>query len=97
MFIKKDLIIKNCYIGCPNMTGVEEEDLNIFAPRVLDDFYQYNYPVVTEALGLGTELDSMTRMMAVLPYVAEHFGLDKNDILKAWTAEFGLMRMMRET
>jgi len=83
-------------MGCPNMTGVKEEDLGIFAPRVLDDFYQYNHALLSEALGFDTEPNSMTRMMAVLPYVAEHYGLDKNHLLQNWTAEFGLMRMMRQ-
>jgi len=83
-------------MGCPNMTGVKEEDLGIFAPRVLDDFYQSNHPVLSEALGIGSEPDSMTRMMAVLPHVAEHYNLDRNDLLQNWTSEFGLMRMMRQ-
>ena len=84
-------------MGCPNMTGVKEEDLAFFAPRVLDDFYQYYHPKLLEILKLDAESDNMTRMMAVLPYVAEHFGLDKNDILQNWTADFGLMRMRNGT
>lgn len=94
MFIDKDLIIKNCNIGCPDMTGVEEEDLAIFAPRVLEDFYQHNHPILSEALGIGDEADAVTRVMAVLPYVADHYGLDRNDILQQWTSEYGLMHMM---
>lgn len=97
MFIEKDLIIKNCNMGCPNMTGVEEEDLAFFAPRVLDDFYRCPHPLLIETLGLDDEADNMTRMMAVLPYIAEHFGLDKNDILQNWTSEFGLMHMKNGT
>ena len=84
-------------MGCPNMTGVKEEDLAFFAPRALDNFYQYYHPKLLEVLGLDTEANNMTRMMTVLPYVAEHFGLDKNDILRNWTADFGLMRMRNET
>ena len=84
-------------MGRPNMTGVKEEDLAFFAPRVLDDFYKHYHPKLSEVLGLDTEANNMTRMMAVLPYVAEHFGLDKNDILRNWTADFGLMRMRNET
>ena len=97
MFIKKDLIIKNCNMGCPNMTGVKEEDLGIFAPRVLNDFYRYHHSGLLRAMNFDEPPDRMTRMMAVLPYVAEHYGLDKNDILQNWTSEFGLMHMRNGT
>ena len=97
MFIQKDLIIKNYYVCVPQMTGVKEEDLGIFAPRMLDDFYQYNHVVLNETLGIGSEPNSITRMMAALPYVADHYGLDKNELLQNWTSEFGLMRMRNET
>ena len=97
MFIEKDLIIKNCNMGRPNMTGVKEEDLGVFAPRALDDFYAHNHPTLSEALGIGSEPDSTTRMMAVLPYVADHYGLDRNELLQHWVSDFGLMRMRNET
>jgi len=84
-------------MGCPDMTGVEVEDLNIFAPRVLDDFYRYNHALLSAKLGFDTEPDSMTRMMAVLPYVAEHFGLDKDTILTNWSLEYGIMRLKNVT
>ena len=96
MFIEKDLIIKNCNMGCPNMTGVKEEDLAFFAPRVLDNFYRYCHPRLLEVLGLEDDAGKMTRMMTVLPYVAEHYGLDKNELLQNWTSEFGLTRMMND-
>jgi len=92
--ILRKLFGKAIHMGCPNMTGVKEEDLGIFAPRALDDFYEHNHPALSEALGIGSEPDSITRMMAVLPYVAEHYNLDRNDLLQNWTSEFGLMRMM---
>ena len=96
MFIEKDLIIKNCHMGCPNMTGVKEEDLGIFAPRALEDFYQHNHPVLCEALGIGSEPAPVTRIMAVLPFIADHYGLDRNELLQNWTSEFGLMHMMNK-
>ena len=64
---------------------------------MLDNFYQHNHPVLSEALGIGVEPDSMTRMMAVLPYVAEHYDLDKDKLLQFWTTEFGLTRMRNST
>ncbi len=97
MFIQKDLVIKNYYVCVPQMTGVKEEDLGLFAPRTLDDFYQYNHIVLNETLGIGSEPNPTTRMMAALPYVAEHYNLDKNELLKSWTEEFGLARMMRDS
>ncbi len=97
MFIEKYLIIKDCNLGCPNMTGVKEEDLGIFAPRVLNNFYEYNHKVLSEELGIGSEPDGMTRLMAVLPYVAEHYNLNKDELLQNWISEFGLLRMREIT
>jgi hypothetical protein len=96
MFIEKDLIIKNCNMGCPRMTGVKEEDLDIFAPRCLDDFYCYHHPLFCDTLGLGDDSKGIPQMMAALPYVAEHYNVDKQALLEKWTAEFGLFRMRND-
>jgi len=92
---KESLIICNINLGRPRKLNDVEADLAWMAPPTLDGFYTNNYPALYEAMGLGSEPDSMTRLMAVLPHLAKYYGIDKDALLEAWTAEYGMAHLRK--
>jgi hypothetical protein len=64
-----------------------EENLFIFGPRALDDFYRCKHTKLMEEF----DIESTTgQMMFMLPHLAIFFGVDKNKLLESWMSNFGM-------
>ena len=68
--------------------GRMEENLHIFGPRALDDFYRFPHAMLMDKFDLETQMD---QMMWALPHLAKLFEVDKDALLQSWTSEFGMM------
>lgn len=67
----------------------DDENLYIFAPRYLNNFYSEN-PMFWDENSLNSKMECL---MFALPYVAEYYNLDKNDILKEWLKQYGIYQI----
>lgn len=74
----------------PDPEGRKEENLFIFGPRALDDFYRFPHAMLMEKFNLDTQMD---QMMWVLPHLAKLFDVDKDALLQRWTSDFGMWHM----
>ena len=77
----------------PEKSDSYEENLFIFGPRALDDFYRYPHAKLMEKFDLETNMD---QMMFMLPKLAEYFGVKKDSLLEQWTQNYGIMYAMRD-
>jgi len=87
---KEPLIICNVVLGYPHKLNDPEADLAWTAPETLNEFYRFSHPILFEALLGDQDPDAMTRMMAVLPHIAEYYEVDKTALLESWCREYGL-------
>jgi hypothetical protein len=75
--------------NCKNAEGRQEENLMFGAVEMYDRIYMH--PV---GMCLGAYPPGMASSQFALPFIAKHYGLDRIDILKAWTHQYGVHRAM---